>query len=188
MAGAGYAQIITQAIQTQAKVQGAVLSYEGVRLSSKYNKAIIDANNTINQSIYDMQIRRIRDEGESMLGTQRAMIAKSGTKFSGSNLEVFKDSLKNIELDVISVELNKMIANAQSQQAIKRESIATQRAKAALPLQIMSALAGGSANIASSQSSNIAQRQTGGGASSGPNISTSSGSGYRNTGSIAVSG
>jgi hypothetical protein len=47
---------------------------------------------------------RVRREGRQVLGAQRAAIAESGTSFSGSNLDVMRQSTTAAELDALNVQ------------------------------------------------------------------------------------
>ena len=120
-----------------------VSAYKEQKATTRYNKAILDANNRIDQALINMDIRRIQDEGEGILGTQRAMVGKSGTKFSGSNIDVFMDTVKDIEMDVITMEIQKDVGTARTRQEkalMDRHLAAT---KKALPLNVASSLLGG---------------------------------------------
>ena len=133
-------------------------SYKEQKLTSKYNQAIIDANDRVNQSLIDMDIRRIREEGEGILGQQRVAMAKSGTTFSGSNVDVFMDTVRDIELDVISLELNKMVGSASAQQNKGLIQLDQAYSKSALPLQIAGSFIGGANQYLNYKSGTIAQK------------------------------
>jgi len=47
---------------------------------------------------------RVRREGRQVLGGQRAAIAESGTSFSGSNLDIIRQSTTAAELDALNVQ------------------------------------------------------------------------------------
>lgn len=126
-------------------------SYQEQKATSKYNQAIIDANNRIDQALIDMDIRRIKEEGEELLGSQRAAMGASGTKFSGSNLEVFMGTVKDIQMDVITMNIQKMVKSASANQQKLLLSMQQKSASNALPFQIASSLIGGATNIAQSQ-------------------------------------
>ena len=136
-------------------------AYKEQKATTKYNKAIIDSNTRIDNALTDLDIRSMREEGEELLGTQRAAIGKSGSKFSGSNLTVFMDTLKDIEMDVMTVELGKMIRGAQATQQKGMLDVDLGKSKAAMTLKIASSLLGGAGSVASSQSTNIAQSAAG---------------------------
>ena len=140
--------------------------YQEQKATSKYNQAIIDANNRIDSAMIEMDKRRIRREGESLLGTQRAMVGKSGTTFSGSNIDVFMDSLKDIELDIITLDLQKMAKSASASQASTLEQMGVDSARRALPLQIGGTLLGGASKVAGMYSTPIAQKVAGSGGTS----------------------
>ena len=154
-------------------------SYQEQKATSKYNQAILDANQRIDSAMIDMDIRRIRDEGEELLGSQRAFMGKSGTKFSGSNIDVFINTLKDIELDVTTLELKKMIGASSTAQQKELERRGVSSAKKALPINIASGLLGTATNVLGSKSTGIAQSQVPPNTGAGSRIFTSSGSGIR---------
>ena len=119
-----------------------------LKATTKYNQAILDANNRIDAALTDMDIRRIRREGESLLGTQRAMVGKSGTKFSGSNIDVFMDTVKDIEMDVITMEIGKSARGAQTRQQKTLLAMDLAAGKKALPMKVASSVLGGATQAA----------------------------------------
>lgn len=124
-------------------------AYQEQKATSKYNQAILESNNRIDQAMIDMDIRRIREEGEELLGSQRAMMGKSGTKFSGSNIAVFMDTIKDIEMDVITLEIEKMAGGARTGQQIDLERMSLASARRALPFNVASTLISGAGKYAS---------------------------------------
>lgn len=156
MAGLAIAGAVLGITGSLLNAYSQVSQYKEQKVTSKYNKAILDANERIDQSMIDMDIRRIREEGEGILGEQRAAMAKSGTTFSGSNIDVFMDSVRNIELDVISLELNKMISQAGTTQKKGLIDLGLAQSKASLPLKIAGSLLGAGNSILSANSSSIA--------------------------------
>ena len=171
------------AIAAAASITGGVLNafgqasaFQEQKATTKYNKAILDANDRIDQSLIEMNQRRIREEGEELLGEQRAFVGASGTKFSGSNIDVFMDTVRDIELDVISLDIQKMIGSAKTSQQKSLLDMSLASSKKALPLKIASSLLGGVTSAASISSGNIAESATSG---SGSAIHTSVGSGVR---------
>jgi hypothetical protein len=154
------------AIAIGAQVTGSLLNaysqvsaYEEQKTTTKYNKAIIDANTRIDNALVDMDIQRIREEGEEFLGVQRAMMGKSGTKFSGSNLDVFMDSLRNINMDVQTMEINKLASSNRAAQEKQFLDYDLEQSKKALPLKIAGGFLNTASSIAGSQSTRIAQSQ-----------------------------
>lgn len=47
---------------------------------------------------------RVRREGRQAMGAQRAAMAESGTAFTGSNVDVARQSQANVELDALNVQ------------------------------------------------------------------------------------
>lgn len=153
------------AIAIGAQVTGTLLNaysqysaYQEQKATTKYNQAILDANKRIDDSITALNIKRIQDEGKELLGAQRASMAKSGTTFSGSNLAVFMDTIKDIEMDVQMLEIEKMARGFGVEQQKSELSRNLSISGRALPLQIASSLLTGTSSILSNQSTNIANK------------------------------
>lgn len=114
--------------------------YQQEKVTSAYNKAILDANQRIDDALADFNIRRVREEGEKVLSSQRAVVGKNGITFSGSALDVYMDSVRNLEMDIIGLELQKTIGRATTEQKKGQIDYSMGQAKAALPLNITSSL------------------------------------------------
>jgi len=144
------------AIAAATQVAGGVMSaygqysaYQEQKATTKYNQAILDANNRIDKSLIDMDIRRIRKEGQSLLSTQRAIVGKSGLKFSGSNIDVFMDTVKDIEMDVITLGITKDIADARTNQQKELLAMQLKSQKKAVKTNMASSVLGGVSSAAS---------------------------------------
>ena len=159
MAGMDYASMILQGAGTAAKLYGNIEQYSQTKATTKYNQAILDANQIIDEALIDADIRRIREEGESLLGTQRAIIGKSGTKFSGSNLDVFLDTVRDIELDVHQKNLQKTINRMQTYRQKEMLNMQLKDAKSARTINAASILVQSGSQMLSQNSSKIAQSQ-----------------------------
>jgi len=146
------------------------------KITSAYNQKVLEANQRIDTALTEFNIRRIRSEGESVLSSQRAAVGASGFTFSGSALDVFSNSVKNLELDIIGMRLDASARAMGVGQQIEMQKMTTAQSKAALPLKITSALV--------STATSVAAATAGGGAK--PDIKTSSGSGFRNYGSVPI--
>ena len=124
-------------------------AYKEQKITTRYNQAILDANNRIDQSMIDMDIRRIKKEGNSLIGEQRALIGKSGTKFSGSNIDVFMDTISDISFDVQVMGIKKMVGTARTQQAKTLLDMELKSAKKAAKVNAASSILGGVTSAAS---------------------------------------
>ena len=169
-----YMSMIMQGAGSMVQMAGTALSWEAQKTTSKYNKSILDSNAMIDTAINEAAIRRIREEGEGILAEQRVAIAKSGTTFSGSNIDVFMKSLKNIELDVINMKINDSIRQAGVEQQKAQIDVDLRRAKASA---ILSQVASGLQTTSSIAQQQKVQPKASSGAAVGSQISTAYGGG-----------
>ena len=128
--------------------------------TSKYNQAILDSNQRINDAMTDFDIRRIREEGEGILGEQLAARGKSGTTFSGSNIDVFMDSVRNMELDVIAMELGKTTSAASTAQRKSILASQAENAQKAYVTGLVGTAVNAASKISASKANSIAQTQS----------------------------
>lgn len=170
-----------QALAVGAAITGTLLNaysqvsgYKEQKATTKYNQAIIDANNRIDSSLIDMDIRRIQREGEELIGAQRAAVGKSGTKFSGSNIDVFMDTMKDIQLDIETLNIKKMVGGIRAKQEKSLQAQQLASGKRAAGFGVTSSLLKGATGLLS-----MAGTGTSKSPNTGTTIRTSAGSGIR---------
>jgi len=88
--------------------------------NAAYNQAVNEANSRVATLNANFEQDRKRKEGHRFVGTQQALYAKAGVRFEGSPVDMMMSTVKDIEMDIFAIELNKMaaISNAKSRGAI----------------------------------------------------------------------
>lgn len=92
-------------LRTQAEIEGR-------------NIELAKANRDIVNRQYSAREESMRRSARQALGAQRAAIAQSGTGFSGSNLDIMKQSTANAELDALNLRYAGQIEDASMQNDI----------------------------------------------------------------------
>jgi hypothetical protein len=88
-----FAQGSTEAAGYNAQAQG----YDRDAKIATQNAAIAGQQSSVEQE-------RVRREARQALGAQRAAMSESGTAFSGSNVDIARQSIANAELDALNVQ------------------------------------------------------------------------------------
>lgn len=127
----------TKGLAVAGKITGSLLNaysaystLEQQEYASKYNKSLIDSERTIANVSYNLEKSRVEKVGKRLLSTQRSVISKSGLEFSGSNVEVMQTAVEDIEMDLFTIEYNRMVTNAQHQSQIDQLTIEQEYASA----------------------------------------------------------
>ena len=134
---------------TLMSAYGQYQGYRSQRAATAYNQAVLDANQRIDDALSSFNIRRIEEEGLGVIASQRAAIGASGITFSGSALDVFQKSVRNLELDLIGLRLQQKTGQLQTQAQKGQLSFQQQQAKSALPINIGATLLSGAGQVAS---------------------------------------
>lgn len=92
-------------LRTQAELEG-----RNIELA-KQNREIVNRQ-------YSAREEAMRRSARQALGAQRAAIAQSGTGFSGSNLDIMKQSTANAELDALNLRYAGQLEDASMQNDI----------------------------------------------------------------------
>jgi len=96
---------------------------------AKYNQALANSTNALNQSAFKFDIERLIESGDKFMATQRVGMAKNNIQLNGSAIEVMKDTAKNIQLDVFKIEFSAEADNIQAEFADRVSSIRNKYAK-----------------------------------------------------------
>jgi hypothetical protein len=78
--------------------------YKAQARNFEYDAAIQTQNAAIAGQQSSAEQERVRRESRQILGAQRAAIGESGTAFSGSNMDILRQSTANAELDALNVQ------------------------------------------------------------------------------------
>ncbi len=95
----------------------------------KYNQSLANAASRIDQAVYDFDIDRQIEAGESFLSTQRNAIAKSGIVLNGSAIESMQASAKAIELDTFKLQFQQKVASDAAEIANMQADVAAKYTK-----------------------------------------------------------
>lgn len=107
-------------------VGGSIMQGQQQAQAAEYNAAVARQKAQAAKQAGELEASRIREAGEKLTGSQRAMYAKSGVTFSGSPMEVMIDSATENEMDALITEYNYSV---QASQAESEAEIAKWRAK-----------------------------------------------------------
>lgn len=116
---------------------------------AKYERGVIEANETVVQAIYRFQVRRQKEQGKRFLSRQRALYGKSGVKLEGSPLEVMAHSAKEIELDIFATQFDAKTSQFRADTQIAEKNLAMSNARSGMVLGMVSAAMGATADSAS---------------------------------------
>lgn len=72
----------------------------------KFNAGMSQLQGRLARLQADVEIKRIRQDAQDMLSSQRAAYAKAGVAMTGSPLEMMMQSMKDAELDIIYSTIN----------------------------------------------------------------------------------
>jgi len=84
------------------KAVGSVVEGQSQAKAAKAEARIADANAQMTYDQTNQREEQVRRESRLALSDQAAAIAESGTGFTGSNLDVMKQSATNAELDALN--------------------------------------------------------------------------------------
>lgn len=121
---------------------GAFNAQRQIEITSKYNRAMLDANEMVKQLGFELEGKRVRESGDSLLSTQRSVISKSGLAFSGSPVSVMKVAAEDIEYDLEMVKLNALASEFETRQQTKLLEIQAKSAHRNRWLSVVSSVVG----------------------------------------------
>ena len=78
--------------------------------SLKAQRTITAANAKVQEGAFDWTIERTLENNRRETSRVQALMGKSGVTFEGSMIEVYEDTLYNMELDIIALEIDKLSA------------------------------------------------------------------------------
>lgn len=124
---------------------GDYMSYRGLATASDLQAGLLDLQaGSITESGIQ-QSEMIRSQGDRFLSRQKAIYAKAGVKFTGSPADVYRQTEKNISLDVLRTRLNAV----QKANALRMEALQERIAAGQARTRSIQALGQGVLNIAS---------------------------------------
>ena len=85
---------------------GEAAQYYGAAAAMDMNASLLEMDATMVLSDAEITAKRMKERGESFIGSQVASFAKAGVTFEGSPINVMLDSEKNIRLDILTMKSN----------------------------------------------------------------------------------
>jgi hypothetical protein len=111
-----------QAAGTGVSALGQYQQGQSMQSASNYNAMVAEQQAGMIEASGELEAYKIKKQGETIKGTQRARYAASGVRTTGSAAEVLADTAAMIELDIMTARYNTQVGamGARSQAAMKR--------------------------------------------------------------------